>query len=84
MAKTSAFAPPKPIYRDGGYTGILFFTMLAMGLGIGLLALECTEEYDWNAEGTGTPSAQTVKSLIDAEKKSAPAPGPIVPPPIDP
>ena len=36
MAKK--FAAPKPVYRDGGYTGILCFTFLVMALGIGLLA----------------------------------------------
>ena len=70
MAKQPSFAPPKPIYRDGGYTGILFFTLLAMGVGIGLLAWECQDDYDWNRDGTGTPQAQTVKSLVEAEKKA--------------
>ena len=87
MAK-SAFAPPKPVYRDGGYTGILFFTLLAMGLGIGLLAWECSDDYDWNAEGSGVTPAQTVKSLVEAERKPAPpqpaGPGPMVPPPMEP
>ena len=87
MAKSSTFAPPKPVYRDGGYTGILFFTLLAMAVGIGLLAMENAEDYDWNSEGTGTPQAQTVKSLIDAEKKgTTPAPAPVPPTdaPMDP
>ncbi len=85
MAKTSAFAPPKPVYRDGGYTGILLFTIIAMVVGIGLLAMENAEDYDWNSEGTGTPQAQTVKSLTDAEKKSStPAPAPPVDVPMDP
>ena len=78
MAKSS-FAPPKPYYRDGGYTGILFFTLAAMALGIGLLAWECNDDYAWNAEGSGTPQAQTVKSLIEADRK---APAPIVPAPM--
>ncbi len=85
MAKTSPYAAPKPIYRDGGYTGILFFTILAIAVGIGLLAMEYTEDYDGNSEGTGTPAALTVKSLIDSEKKSTtPAPAPPVEPPMAP
>lgn len=77
MAKKSAFAPPKPVYRDGGYTGILFFTVLAMLVGIGLLAYECQDYYDWNGDASGTGQAQTVKSLVEAEKKaSTPAPTP--------
>ena len=44
MAKRSQFAPPKPVYRDGAYTGILTFTLLAIGLGIGLLAWECNDD----------------------------------------
>jgi hypothetical protein len=87
MAK-SAFAPPKPVYRDGGYTGILFFTLLAMGLGIGLLAWECNDDYDWNAEGSGIAPAQTVKSLVEAERNAPapqpPVPVPMVPPPMGP
>ena len=87
MAK-SAFAPPKPVYRDGGYTGILFFTLLAMGLGIGLLAWECNDDYDWNDQGSGIAPTLTVKSLVDAERKLAPpqpvGPGPVVPPPMAP
>jgi len=81
MAKKS-FAPPKPIYRDGGYTGILFFTLLAMVVSIGLLFLEFSEDYDSNLEGTGVPPAQTVKSLVEAERKAAPAP--VVPAPLEP
>ena len=77
MAKTSPYAAPKPIYRDGGYTGILFFTILAIAVGIGLLAMEYTEDYDGNSEGTGTPAALTVKSLIDSEKKSTPPAPPV-------
>ena len=87
MAK-SAFAPPKPVYRDGGYTGILFCTSLAMGLGIGLLAWECNDDYDWNSEGSGLAPAQTVKSLVDAERKAPapvpPGPAPVVPPTMEP
>ena len=82
MAKKS-FAPPKPIYRDGGYTGILFFTLLAMVVSIGLLFLEFSEEYDSNSAGTGVPQAQTVKSLVEAERKAAPAPV-VVPAPLEP
>jgi|GEM_PF-3578106 len=89
MAKRSSFAPPKPVYRDGGYTGILTFTLLAMGLGIGLLAWECNDDYDWNSEASGIAPAQSVKSLVEAERKTpAPQPAgpaaPIVPPPMDP
>ena len=85
MAK-SAFAPPKPVYRDGGYTGILFFTLLAMTLGIGLLAWECSDDYAWNSEGSGLAPAPAVKSLVEADRKTpAPqAPAPIVPPPMVP
>ena len=81
MAKPTSFAAPKPIYRDGGYTGILFFTLLAMGVSIGLLAWENSGDYDWNSEGTGTPPAQTVKSLVESEKKAGPAA--VAPPPMD-
>ena len=80
MAKSS-FAPPKAYYRDGGYTGILFFTLLAGCLGIGLLAWECTDDYDWNSEGSGLAQAQTVKSLVESERKATPA-GPVAP--VDP
>ena len=83
MAKKS-FAPPKPIYRDGGYTGIHVFTLLAMVVSIGLLFLEFSEDYDSNSDGTGVPPAQTVKSLVGAERKAAPAPAPVGPAPLEP
>jgi len=88
MAKRAAFAAPRAIYRDGGYTGVLFFTILAMGLGIGLLAWESTVDYDWDAEGSGLTAAPSVKSIVDADRK-APAPtpdpaAPVVPAPMMP
>ncbi len=82
MAKKTAFALPKPVYRDGGYTGILFFTLVAMAISIGLLAWESQGDYDGNSEAAGIPPAQTVKSLVDGDRKASPAPA--VPAPMDP
>ena len=85
MAKRATIAAPRAIYRDGGYTGVLFFTILAMGLGIGLLAWESTSDYDWNSDGSGLAPAPSVKSIVDADRKPpAPPTGPIAPAPMPP
>lgn len=74
MAKKASFARPKPLYQDGGYTGILAFTILAMALGMTLLFMEFQNDYDGNSEATGVTQAPTVKSLIEAEKRSVTTP----------
>ena len=74
MAKKASFARPKPLYQDGGYTGILAFTILAMALGMALLVMEWQNDYGGNSEGTGIAQAPTVKSLIEAEKRTSTTP----------
>ena len=74
MAKKALHARPKPLYQDGGYTGILAFTILAMVIGMALLYLEFQNDYDGKSEATGVTQAPTVKSLLEAEKKSSTTP----------
>ncbi len=82
MAKKALFARPKPLYQDSGYKGILAFTILAMAIGMALLVMEWQDDYGGNSEATGVTQAPTVKSLIEAEKRTVAAP--VVGSPVNP
>ena len=79
MARTSSAAKP---LVSRGYTKIVFFTLLAMLIGVGLMAYEIYGEYGGETQAVRKTPPKVPNSLPPAEKGAAlappdaPAPGP--------
>ena len=79
MARTSS-ADAKPLVSRG-YGAILFFILVAMLLGCGLMAWEIFMDYKGETQAVRKPPVKVPSALPPIETAApAPAPGPVVPP----